>query len=85
MTDIEYFNDPIALMVTINAMGEVSPRQFDWRDQQYTIVSVGRQWQTEDGRHVLVEIPNGDRFELHLDRADLRWRLIKAWRTVAMV
>ncbi|MCB0192570.1 MAG: hypothetical protein KDJ65_11555 [Anaerolineae bacterium] len=85
MTDIEYFNDPIAITATIGPTGEVRPRHFDWREQQYAVVSVGRQWEAEDGRHILVEIPNGDRFELHLAREDLRWRLIKGWRRLAMV
>lgn len=85
MTDIEYFNDPISVTGTTDTLGEVHPRQFDWRNQQYPIVSVGRQWETEEGRHILVEIANGDRFELQLDRAELRWRLTKAWRTLSMI
>lgn len=84
MHEIEYFNDLIAVMAITAPKGEVTPRHFDWHGQRYTVVSVGRQWAAEDGRHVLVETPSGDRFELHLAREDLCWRVIKAWRRLAM-
>ena len=37
------------------------------------------QWETDDGRHVLVEAAGGTRFELQLTRTDLLWRLLRTW------
>lgn len=84
MSREEVLNDPITVTASIDKQGTTNPSDFVWQDQPYTIVAVGRQWETEDGRHILIEIGAGDRFELQLARADLRWRLIRAWRNSAL-
>ena len=75
----EFFNDPIAVTAEISLDGQTRPTQLTWRGQKVSLVAVGRQWESESGRHVLVEASNGARFELQLSRSDLVWYLKQMW------
>ncbi len=79
MATMEFLDDPVAVLAAIDNQGHTRPHQLSWRGVDYTLISVGRQWDTENGRHVLVEAGNGARFELQLSRSDLRWRLKRRW------
>ena len=70
----------ISVTASINQSGQVTPTALTWQKNHYNIVTVGRQWDTENGRHILVETGGGDRFEILLARTDLRWYLKRAWR-----
>jgi hypothetical protein len=43
------------------------------------VSELGRQWEDADGRHVLVGVPDGSRFELCLTSDQRGWRLLRAW------
>jgi hypothetical protein len=45
-------------------------------DEDWMMVEQGRQWQDEDGRHVLVMPPGGQVQELLLSAGTLRWELV---------
>lgn len=45
-------------------------------DEDWMMVEQGRQWQDEDGRHVLVMRPGGQVQELLLSTETLRWELV---------
>jgi exosome complex RNA-binding protein Rrp4 len=45
-------------------------------DDAWLNVEQGRQWQDEDGRHVLVMRPGGQVEELLLSSQSLRWELV---------
>ena len=80
MTTTEFFNDIISVTAAIDASGEIKPGNFTWQGETYTIVATGRQWESGEGRHILVEASNGNRFEIQLSRQNLLWYLKKAWR-----
>lgn len=80
MAETAYFNDLITVTAAINETGETVPQSFTWRGRLYKLTAVGRQWETDESRHILVESAMGDRFELQLNRADLLWRLRRAWQ-----
>lgn len=79
MTNTEFYDDPVTVTATIDHRGNTHPTGFSWRGRLQTLVTVGRQWDTENGRHILVEASDGVRYELQLSRADLIWRLKRAW------
>jgi hypothetical protein len=44
-------------------------------DGRWQPVEQGRQWEDDDGRHVLVMLPGGPVRRLWLDRTTLRWEM----------
>lgn len=79
MANTEFFNDPVTVLGTIDEQGQVNLQSLTWREQRYTIVTVGRQWSEEDGHHVLAEAADGTRLELLLSRQNLIWHVKKVW------
>lgn len=80
MTDVEFFNEPVSVICSMNDQGRINLQKLAWQDKWYTIVAIGRQWDEADGRYVLAEAADSTRFEVQLDRADLIWRVKKVWR-----
>ena len=78
--DTEFFNDAIGLTCSVDEQGKINLRNITWREKPYTIVTVGRQWLDEAGRHVMAETADGTRLEIGLSRDDLIWRVKKVWR-----
>ena len=81
MVNAEFFDDPIEITLTMDSQGQISMQNFIWQGQQYPVVAVGRQWDEDDGRHVMAEAADGGRFELQLRRQDLIWYVRRVWRT----
>jgi hypothetical protein len=81
MVNPEFFDDPIEITLTMDSQGQISLQNFTWQGQQYPVVAVGRQWDEDDGRHVMAEAADGARFELQLRRQDLIWYVSRVWRT----
>ena len=79
MTQTKFHDETIAVTASFDQAGQIRPASLTWRGQDYPLISVGRQWDAEDGRHVLVEAARGDRFEIQLSRKDLLWRLKRSW------
>jgi hypothetical protein len=80
MTNTEFFDEPISVTCSIDDQGHTNLQSLTWQGRQYTIVAVGRQWDEDDGRHVMAEAADNTRFELQLRREDLIWRVKKVWR-----
>ncbi len=80
MINESHFNTPITVMAAIDDQGHISPKSFVWQGKQRKFITVGRQWEDKNGRHVLVESANGDRFEIELSRQDLLWYLKRVWQ-----
>lgn len=76
---MQFLDETVVVLASIDEQGHTHPKQLTWRGSELTLVSLGRQWDTENGRHVLVEASDGTRFELLLTRSDLRWRLKRQW------
>ena len=60
---------------TIGRNGRVWIRRIKL-DENWLVVEQGRQWQDEDGRHVLVMRPDGQVEELLLSADTLRWEIV---------
>jgi len=78
--DTEFFNDAISMTCSFDDQGQMKVQSIIWQERSHTIVTVGRQWMNEAGRHVMAEGVDGTRFEIELSRADLIWRVKKVWR-----
>ena len=77
---IEQFPDKVvAVTATIDQSGKTTPTTLELQGKKYSIISVGRQWETQEGRHILVEVADGERYELQLSRINLVWRIKRAW------
>jgi hypothetical protein len=79
MAQTKFFDEPIAVTASVDHAGQTTPVSLTWQGKDYVLTVVGRQWDAEDGRHVLVESATGDRFEIQLSREDLLWRLKRSW------
>ena len=78
---IEQFPDQVvAVTATIDNHGHTTPIDLTLQGKKHSIISVGRQWETEGGRHILVEAANGVRYELQLSRINLVWRIKRVWQ-----
>ena len=80
MINTEFFDESISVTCSIDGQGHTNLQSLTWQGRQYTIVAVGRQWDEDDGRHVMAEAADNTRFELQLRREDLIWRVRKVWR-----
>ena len=67
--------EPIEVVVRFNENGELTPLNFTWNLQSYQLVSTGRQWVAEDGRHILVMSAAERVFELLFNTLEGRWYL----------
>jgi len=65
----------IAVDCTIGRNGRVWIHRIKL-DEAWLMVEQGRQWQDENGRHVLVMPPGGQVEELLLSAETLRWELV---------
>ena len=79
------YDEPIEVTASIDSKGQIAPQRFIWQGKSHSVVSVGRQWTSEEGRHVLVMTGDGSRFELQLSRQSLVWYLRRAWQPEILV
>ncbi len=73
-------NTPITVTTSIDETGHIRPKSLVWQGRTISIIGTGRQWKDKNGRHILVETANGDRFELQLSQKELLWYLKRAWQ-----
>ena len=66
---------PIKVTARFDEKGEISPESFYWQSSEYPVISTGRSWSDEKGRHVLVMIPGDQIFELVFVPAEMIWYL----------
>ncbi len=74
----------VAVEARFEEDGRLTPVAFKWQGQWTQVASVGRTWITDDGSNVMhrymLGTPGEAVFELALDRATLRWRVVKGSR-----
>jgi hypothetical protein len=63
--------------------GRFEPSQFSWRGKIYHVESTGRDWEDEEGFHVLCMIPGGSVFELVFRLKPAGW-LVRPPNTTGM-
>jgi hypothetical protein len=59
--------------------GSVIPLNFIWKDTTYKVDTVGRNWSSEDGFHILVMDMNSQVFHLVFFPQKKIWYLIPGW------
>jgi len=57
--------------------GSLIPIEFFFEDQSIQILDVGRQWETEDGKHLLVMDFQDQTYHLFFQLQDLSWYLVR--------
>lgn len=75
---MKFTDEPTSLEVRFEDDGTVRPRRFIWNQGWLQVSDVGRQWEDESGRHVLVMTGGRDTYELLLQRETLAWRVVRA-------
>ena len=56
--------EPVQVAAHWKRAGTFEPTQFYWRGKMYRVESTGREWEDEEGYHVLCMILSGQVFEL---------------------
>jgi hypothetical protein len=80
MSTTEFFEDPIKVTGSMDAQGQVTLQRVTWQGHQHTVVGIGRQWDDETGRRLMVETADGAHLEIQLRREDLIWYVRRVWR-----
>ena len=57
--------------------GSLIPIEFSLEDQNILILNVGRQWDSEDGKHILVMDFRENTYHLFFQLSDLSWYLMR--------
>jgi hypothetical protein len=83
MTHSQFLDDPVSVDANLRN-NRLFPKTIRWREQDFVVTTIGRQWAEEGGNHVLVELHNGSRMEITL-LGDLSWRLWRYWPPVYAV
>lgn len=71
-------NETVGVDCIIDQDGRVHIQRVQLNDQ-WVVVEQGRQWQDENGRHVLINIIGGDIQEILLSPDSLQWELVPRW------
>ncbi len=63
--------EPVDVSAHWEQGGSFEPTHFTWQGKMYHVESTGRDWEDEEGFHILCMIPGGQVFELvfHLNPA----------------
>ena len=83
MTYPQFLDDPVSVDANLRD-GKLFPQTIRWREQDFLVTGVGRQWAEDGNNHVLVELRNGSRMEIKL-LGNLSWRLCRYWPPVYAV
>lgn len=67
--------ESIEITTSFDQKGNIKPLRFTWREREYRSISVGRSWQDETGRHILVMAPGNQVYELVYSASEMRWYL----------
>ena len=56
-----------------DTQGEITPLSFTWQGSTYTVVSIGRRWRDEAGKHILCMAPGDQVYELVFQAVQEHW------------
>jgi len=65
--------EAIEVTTRFDLQGNVIPLSFTWQEREYKVISVGRDWQDETTRHILVMVPGDQVYELVFSALEMRW------------
>lgn len=69
--------EPIEVTARFNPSGKIFPLYFQVGDVRLDVHSLGRQWRTEEGTHVLVLDSRSRAYHLFFRREDTTWFRIR--------
>lgn len=69
--------EPIEVTARFNEEGKIIPVSFVWNQRTFRVNSIGRQWNGDDGYHVLVMTPGNRAFHLLFATAKGKWYLVR--------
>jgi len=65
--------ETIQVTARFESPGKITPLRFNWRGNEYPVVSCGRHWEDEVGHHFLVMVPNEKIYELLFSIDEINW------------
>ncbi len=75
---MHWVDEPTAVEARFERDGRLRVTSFTWQRRRVQVISHGRGWLEDDGRHLLVMTAGDKVFELLLRRSDLTWRVRRA-------
>jgi hypothetical protein len=69
--------EPIEVTARFSEDGTITPQHFSWNGGRYHVESAGRQWNDDDGQHMLVMVAGGQIYELIFNGSQGRWYITK--------
>ena len=69
--------EQIDITTRFSREGKLIPLEFTLMDKRIRILNIGRQWETEDGKHILVMDAQENTYHLFFALADMKWYLIR--------
>lgn len=69
--------EKIEITTRFNREGKLIPLEFTLGDDQIRVLNIGRQWETEGGKHILVMDHQENTYHLFFDLTDLSWYIIR--------
>lgn len=69
--------EKIDITTRFSREGKLIPLEFTLGDGKIGILNIGRQWETEEGKHILVMDHQEKIYHLFFDIGDLSWYLIR--------
>jgi len=69
--------EKIEVTTRFTRSGKLIPLEFRCNDEKVPVLNVGRQWETNQGRHLLVMDDSERTFHLFFQLNDLGWYLVK--------
>ena len=69
--------EKIEIKIDFKWDGSISPLEFRVEDKKIQVMDIGRRWDTEDGKHLLVMDFQNQTYHLFFQRLDLTWYLVQ--------
>jgi hypothetical protein len=69
--------EKIEITTRFSRDGKLIPLEFSLGEITIGILNIGRQWETEKGKHILVMDAQHNTYHLFFELADLSWYLIR--------
>ena len=69
--------EKIEITTRVSRDGKLIPLEFSLGEITIGILNIGRQWETEEGKHILVMDAQQNTYHLFFELADLSWYLIR--------
>ena len=69
--------EPIDITTRFSREGKLIPLEFSLGEKKISVLNIGRQWDSDEGKHILVMDAQENTYHLFFALADLNWYLIR--------